>query len=139
MTSPQGWDQAHTGAGGMGPGQPQGPPRNGFGIAALTLGLIGGVLFWTILGGLLLGLLAVIFGILGFRRGKRGQATNGTLAIVGAVIGGLALIASAVVAAVGLSLVNSGEFDNLEDCVRNAQTQAEERKCQDDFADSWLG
>lgn len=46
------------------------------GVAALTLGLIGAVLFWTVLGGVVLGLLALIFGIVGYRRGKRGEATT---------------------------------------------------------------
>ncbi|WP_181766885.1 DUF4190 domain-containing protein [Streptomyces albidus (ex Kaewkla and Franco 2022)] len=144
MTSPQSWEQAHTGPGGAGwsghgGGAPSGPPRNGFGVAALTLGLIGAVLFWTILGGLLLGLLAVIFGILGFRRGKRGQATNGTLAVVGAVIGGLALVASGVVLAIGISVLSSGDYEQLNDCVQRAGTQAEEQKCQEDFVKSITG
>ena len=152
MTSPQGWDHARPGEGGPdpygpgpygtgpygpGPGQPAGPPRNGFGIAALTLGLIGAVLFWTVIGGLLLGLLAVVFGILGFRRGRRGQATNGTMAMTGAIIGALALIASGVIVAVGASLLNSGEFSSLKDCLEHAGTQSEQKQCQRDFEDDF--
>ena len=142
MTSPQNWDQAHYGPGGAdkgggpGPDQPAGPPRNGFGVAALTLGLIAAVLFWTVFGGILLGLLAVIFGILGFRRGKRGEATNGTLAMVGTVIGALAFLASGAILAFVLSVVSSGNYDELQDCVQNAGTSAEQEKCQEDFIDS---
>ncbi|HWM37751.1 MAG TPA: DUF4190 domain-containing protein [Streptomyces sp.] len=142
MTTPQNWDQAHYGPGGAdkggGPGadQPAGPPRNGFGVAALTLGLIAAVLFWTVFGGLLLGLLAVIFGILGFRRGKRGEATNGTLAMVGTVIGALAFLASGAILAFVLTVFSSGDYDELNDCVQNAGTQAEQQKCQEDFVDS---
>lgn len=142
MTSPQSWDQAHHGPGGPGwssapgGGGPQGPPRNGFGVAALTLALIGAVLFWTVFGGLLLGLLAVIFGILGYRRGKRGEATNGTLALVGAIIGGLALAGSGIILALAVSVLSSGDYDRLNDCIQNAGTQAEEQKCQEDFVDS---
>jgi hypothetical protein len=105
-------------------------------VAALTLGLIAAVLFWTILGGLLLGLLAVIFGILGYRRGKRGHATNGTLAIVGTVFGALAIIASGAILAFVVSVFSSGDFEELKDCMQNAGTTAEEQKCQKDFVDS---
>ncbi|MFC4497684.1 DUF4190 domain-containing protein [Streptomyces ovatisporus] len=143
MTSPQSWDQAHYGSGGpvgpYGTGGPQGPPRNGMGVAALTLGLIGAVLFWTMLGGIVLGLLALIFGIVGFRRGKRGEATNGTLAIVGAVIGGLALVGSTVVLTLAISLVGSGDYGELEDCMREAGTQTEQQQCEEDFVESILG
>jgi len=143
MTSPQSWDQAHYGSAGgpapYGTGGPQGPPRNGMGVAALTLGLIGAVLFWTMLGGIVLGLLALIFGIVGYRRGKRGEATNGTLAIVGAVIGGLALIGSTVMLALAVSVISSGDYEKLEDCMREAGTQTEQQQCEDDFVKSITG
>lgn len=144
MTPPQGRDQAHAGPGGAkvmdgpGPGYAAEPPRNGLGVAALTLALIGAVLFWTVLGGLLLGLLAVLLGIFGARRAKRGQATNGTMAIVGAVIGALALIASSVILAIGLSVVRSDDFKTLENCVKHADTKSAQQKCRDDFSNSVL-
>ncbi|WP_206321913.1 DUF4190 domain-containing protein [Streptomyces sp. HNM0575] len=129
-----------------GPGGPGGPamwdpalsrpPRNGLGVAALTLGLIGALLFWTVLGGVVLGLLALIFGIVGFRRGRRGEATNGTLAAVGAVIGTLALLGSTVVLVFAVSLLSSGDYDELRSCVEKATTQAEQEQCQKDFVDS---
>jgi hypothetical protein len=40
-------------------------PRNGFGVAALVLGILALLLSWTIIGGVLLGALALIFGVLG--------------------------------------------------------------------------
>jgi hypothetical protein len=143
MTSPQSWGQAHQGHGGAGPGygqerwEPARPPRNGLGVAALTLGLIGALLFWTMLGGIVLGLLALIFGIVGFRRGKRGEATNGTLAMVGAVIGGLALVGSSVVLVFLLSLLSSGDYQEFQDCTKRATTQSEQQKCQEDLVDSF--
>lgn len=144
MTSPPSWGQAQQGPGGPGPGpggepgmwEPARPPRNGLGVAALTLGLIGALLFWTVLGGVVLGLLALIFGVVGFRRGKRGEATNGTLAAVGAVIGAFALVGSTVVLVFVLSVLSSGDYAELEDCVRKATTQAEQEQCQQDFVDS---
>ncbi|KOU00533.1 hypothetical protein ADK86_14175 [Streptomyces sp. NRRL F-5755] len=78
---------------------PQQAARNGLGIAALVLGLIGllsgliPLFFW--LAGIL-GLLALIFGLVGLGRAKRGQATNKGVAITGTIFGVLALIASAI-------------------------------------------
>src|SRR5438045_1694313 len=48
-------------------------PKNGFGTAALVLGIIGLVLFWTIVLGVVLGVLALVFGILGHKRANRGE------------------------------------------------------------------
>ncbi|MFD6416402.1 DUF4190 domain-containing protein [Streptomyces sp. NPDC060194] len=71
--------------------QPPAPAaRNGLGVAALVLGIIG------VLSGLipilfalagLLGLLALIFGLVGRSRAKRGQSTNGGVALTGTVLG----------------------------------------------------
>ncbi|MFI6943104.1 DUF4190 domain-containing protein [Streptomyces sp. NPDC050418] len=79
---------------------PPGPymmqPRNGLGIAGLVLGIIGTVLFLTIWVGIVLGILALIFGLIGRGRAKRGEATNGGVALAGAILGGIALLASSV-------------------------------------------
>ncbi|WP_320781216.1 DUF4190 domain-containing protein [Streptomyces sp. CRN 30] len=107
--------------------------RNGFGIAALVLGLLAAVLFWTVIGGIALGVLAVVFGILGHRRKKRGIASNGAMALIGAVLGALALIASSLILAAGVSLLNSDEFKSYSDCVEHANTQAEREQCAEDF------
>ncbi|MEU7595350.1 DUF4190 domain-containing protein [Streptomyces sp. NPDC039022] len=76
---------------------PQQAARNGLGIAALTFGIIGTLsgliplLFW--LAGIL-GVLALIFGLVGLGRVKRRQATNKGVALTGTIFGVLALIAS---------------------------------------------
>lgn len=116
-------------------GQPAGTGerRNGFGIAALVLGIVGVLLFWTAFGGIVLGLLAVIFGVLGFRRGRRGVATNGTMAVVGAVLGALALVVSSVLLAMGVAVINSDEFKSYQDCIEQANSQSERQDCARDF------
>ncbi|MEU3148615.1 MULTISPECIES: DUF4190 domain-containing protein [unclassified Streptomyces] len=128
MTSTQGhhggWQNGPAGAG---------ERRNGFGIAALVLGLAGAVLFWTVLGGIVLGLPALVLGVLGHRRGKRGVATNGTMSVIGAVIGALALVASSVLLAVGAAVFSSDEFKNYTECVEHADTEADRRQCAEDF------
>ncbi|MFI1863604.1 DUF4190 domain-containing protein [Streptomyces jumonjinensis] len=69
------------------------PPRNGLGISALVLGIVGVVfgfipfLFW-ITG--ILGVLALIFGLIGRGRAGKGLATNRGVALSGAILGGLA-------------------------------------------------
>lgn len=113
------------------------PARNGFGVAALVLGILGAVLFWTIAGGIVLGLLAVIFGILGYRRQSRGEATNGGTALAGAIVGGLALVFSAVVLVLGASLLGSEEFGDLTECMANAGSAAEQQQCEDEFNDKF--
>ncbi|MEU9121985.1 DUF4190 domain-containing protein [Streptomyces sp. NPDC048506] len=96
---------------------PQGPagahahqaPRNGLGIAALILGIIGAlsgipmILFW--LAGPL-GLLALIFGLVGMSRAKKGQATNKGVAITGTILGALAIVLAVVGVIVTVLAVN---------------------------------
>ncbi|GAA2385128.1 hypothetical protein GCM10010420_04380 [Streptomyces glaucosporus] len=109
------------------------PPRNGPGTAALALGPVALVSLWTLLGGLVLGPLALVLGLLGRRRAGRGGATNGTVALVGAVTGGLALAASAALVAVGVSFLDSDEFEHFGDCMRNAGSASEERRCEENL------
>jgi hypothetical protein len=65
-------------------------PRNGFGITALVLALIGLVFGQVPLTGflaLILGMLAVLFGSLGWARTRRGEATNPRMTMIGAALG----------------------------------------------------
>ncbi|MGR8007048.1 DUF4190 domain-containing protein [Streptomyces hypolithicus] len=106
---------------------------NGLAIAALVLGIAAILLFWTVFGGILLGLLAVILGIIGARKARGGRAPHGKMSIIGAVLGALGLIASAVIIAIGASILNSDEFKNFDDCVQHAGTQSERDQCAEDF------
>src|SRR4051812_32895976 len=77
------------------------PARNGFGTAALVLGIVGLILFWTIILGVILGVLAIVFGVLGRKRASRREATNGGVALAGAILGGVALAGSIALIAAG--------------------------------------
>ncbi|ARH91582.1 MULTISPECIES: DUF4190 domain-containing protein [Streptomyces] len=83
--------------------------RNGLGIAALILGILGAlsgipmILFW--LAGPL-GILALIFGLVGRSRAKKGQATNKGVALTGALLGVVAIILSVVGVIVTLTAVS---------------------------------
>ena len=78
-------------------------PRNGKGIAALVLGIIG------LVGGLcfvgwLPGLLAIIFGALGIKDANEGIATNKGMSIAGLVMGILAVVGTIAFVAFGVSV-----------------------------------
>ncbi|MBA2472806.1 MAG: DUF4190 domain-containing protein [Pseudonocardiales bacterium] len=105
---------------GSGYGAPGAPPRNGFGIAALVLGLLALVLCWTIVGGIVFGILALIFGLLGRARAKRGQATNGGLSVAGIVLGVIGLLLTIGLVALFASLMNSPAGQSYQQCVQQS-------------------
>ncbi|MFJ9854330.1 DUF4190 domain-containing protein [Streptomyces sp. NPDC101150] len=69
-------------------------PRNGFGTAALVVGIVGALLGVSVVPGIVLGAMAIVFGAVGRARQRRGEATNGGTAVAGIVLGGLALLIS---------------------------------------------
>lgn len=91
---------AYPGYPGYGYGHPgwtgMGAPLNGFGTTALVLGIVSVVLFclWGL--GIVLGILALVFGFLGRGRAKRGQATNGGQALAGIILGAVGIVVSGV-------------------------------------------
>ncbi|MFE6665915.1 DUF4352 domain-containing protein [Streptomyces sp. NPDC057697] len=102
------------------------PARNGLGIAALVLGVIGAVsglvpfLFW--LAGVL-GLIALILGLAGRGRAKRGEATNKGVTTFGAVLGLIALILAVVGAVITFKAVGDA-VDDLNKAVSDTTASA---------------
>ncbi|MFC8536921.1 DUF4190 domain-containing protein [Streptomyces sp. NPDC057249] len=102
------------------------PARNGLGIAALILGLIGAVsglipfLFW--LAGIL-GTIALILGLVGRGRAKRGEATNKNMATFGTVLALIALIMSVVGAVITFKAVDDA-VDDLNKAVSDTTASA---------------
>ncbi|HEY6706737.1 MAG TPA: DUF4190 domain-containing protein [Actinomycetota bacterium] len=78
------------------PGYPAAPSRrNGMGTTALVVGVVALTLVLLLLFsplGAFLGLLAVLFGILGLMRANRGEADNRGQAVAGLVTGAIALL-----------------------------------------------
>ena len=102
------------------------PPRNGFGVAALCLGLVGLPFALVPLTGVVaavLGALAVVFGLLGRARVRRGVATGRAMPVAGAVLGVVALAAGV---AGTVLLVRSGASltDELRRVVPSASSAA---------------
>ena len=118
-----------------------GPPRNGMGTAALVLGIVALLGFWTVILGILLGLLAVVFGVIGRKRASRGEATNGGAALAGAILGGLALVAGIVILAAGAAFFvhHKTDIQKFNDCVSKAQTDQQKQDCADRFKNTITG
>lgn len=91
-------------------------PRNGMGLAALIIAIVGLLFAWIPfigLFGLVLGVVALVLGIMGVRRASRGEATNRGVAVSGIVISVIVIllgIASTAFATVVLDRVLGPEF-----------------------------
>jgi multisubunit Na+/H+ antiporter MnhB subunit len=115
-------------------------PRNGAGVAALVLGLLGLVLALLVLPsplGALLGLLAVILGIIGISRAGRGEATNRGQAVTGLITGLLALALGVLLTVrIGSYLQDHAtDFNDLARCLNSANTNQERNACTNTFLD----
>ncbi|MFD7965984.1 DUF4190 domain-containing protein [Streptomyces zaomyceticus] len=76
-------------------GYPQ-SPSNGMGTASMVLGIIAVAGFCLYGLGVVLGVLALIFGIIGVKKAGRGEATNRGMAVAGIVLGSIGTLVSAV-------------------------------------------
>lgn len=116
-------------------GQPPRSPKNGFGIAALVLGILG-LLTSLFFGGIVFGIPAIVLGALGRGRAKRREATNGGMALAGLVLGVVSLLISAAVIALGVSLLNSDSGRDYQDCLRDAAgDRAAIEQCAQEFSE----
>ncbi|MCX4823640.1 DUF4352 domain-containing protein [Streptomyces sp. NBC_01142] len=114
------------------------PARNGLGTAALVLGIIGTVsgfipfLFW--LAGIL-GLIALILGLSGRGRVKRGEAANKGVTTIGAVLGLVALILSVVGAVLTFKAVDEA-VDEINKATKGSTATKEPAGTKDKGGDS---
>ena len=110
------------------------PRRNGMGTAALVLGVVAVVLVLLLLFspiGAFLGLLAVLFGILGLMRANRGEADNRGQAVAGLVTGGIALLFGVFFTiSVGTWFATHvNDFNNFGRCMDGAVGSAAREEC----------
>ena len=109
-------------------------PRNGLGIAALVLAIIGLVFCWTVFGGVILGVCAVIIGFVARGRVTRREATNGGIAIAGIVLGFLAIIVSLVFIPIWIGVFHELGGSDYIDCLSKAGSdQQAVQRCADQF------
>lgn len=123
------------------PPPPQGPyggyypmqsaPKNGLGIASLVVAIVG---LLSVFGGILLGVVAVILGVIGRGRAKRGEATNGGVAMAGIVLGVLSIVVSIVAIALTVVFAREVGAGDLFDCLQRAgnDTRAQQQ-CEEQF------
>lgn len=113
---------------------PTAAPKNGLGIAALIAGILSLPAAFTIFGGFILAVIAIVLGFIGYRRARTGEATNGGMAIGGIVLGVLGAIVSAVLIAVGVWGFNQFGGRDLMDCMQQAgNDRAAQQQCQEEF------
>jgi uncharacterized protein DUF4190 len=106
-------------------------PRNGLGTAALVIAIVGLLSCFTIVGGVLLGIAAVVMGFMGRGRVKRGEANNGGVAIAGVVLGFLSIVAGLVFIPIYYYLVSQTGVVDLYDCMMKAgNDQAAQQQCE---------
>jgi len=109
-------------------------PKNGLGIASLIIAIVGLLFVWTVAGGLILGIVAVVIGLAARGRVKRGEADNGGVAIAGIVLGLLAIVVSLIFIPIWLSVWNTVGGDDYFECISNAGGDEEKvEQCLDDF------
>jgi hypothetical protein len=93
-------------------------PTNPLATTALILGICGVVLFWTVWLGIILGVLAIIFGGIGLSRAKNGAPNKG-MATAGLVLGIVSVVLGVVFIAAIFSFGDSAQdqFDRIEYCL----------------------
>src|SRR5690606_25224478 len=84
------------------------PKRTGLAVAALVLGIVALLSFWTVVGGYLFGALGVIFGLIAAIKARKGTAGGFGMSITGIVLSVLALIGATLFVIVGWSF-----FDDM--------------------------
>lgn len=112
-------------------------PKNGLGIAALVLALVGLLGSWVPFVNavsIVLGIVAIVLGVLGRGRAKRGTANNGGIAIAGVVLGALAIIVGLAFIALWATLWKESGGGDYISCMQNAGSdQVEQQHCADQF------
>lgn len=115
------------------------PPvlRNGIGVAALVVGVIALITTFSVAGGIILGVVAVILGFVGRSRARRGEATNGGIALTGIILGVIAIIAGLAFIAFWVGLFNEVGAGDYFDCLQQAgQDRDKVQLCSDQFRQS---
>lgn len=111
-------------------------PKNGLGIAALVIAILALLSVWSVVGGIVLGVVAVIIGFVARSRFKRGEATNGGVAIAGIVLGFLAIAVSLVFIAIWAAVFREVGGTDYVDCLSRAgNNDRAVQRCADQFRD----
>jgi hypothetical protein len=112
-------------------------PRNGLGVTALVVAIVALLSSFSVVGGIILGIVAVIIGFAGRSRVKRGEANNGCVALAGIILGFLAIIVGLAFIAVWVGVFKEVGATDYIDCLQKAgQDQQQVQQCADEFKQS---
>jgi hypothetical protein len=106
---------------------------NWLGSTALALAIVGLVLCWSVVGGVLFGVTAVILGFSAHGRVTRGQADNDAVATGGIALGALAVIMSLAVIAIWVRVYHDVDVPAYADCVSSAPERQGVDRCGDEL------
>jgi hypothetical protein len=95
------------------------------------MAITGLVICWSVVGGVICGIIALVIGINARSRAMHGEATNGDVATAGIALGALAVVVSLTVIPVWVRLYHDVDVNSYVDCVSNAPDQQGARKCAD--------
>ena len=118
---------------------PAGPaaPKNGLGTAALVIAIVALISSVSVVGGILLGVVAVILGFIARGRVKSGEANNGGVALAGIILGIISIIAGLAFIAIWVGLFREVGAGGYIDCLQRAgQDSAAVQQCSDEFRES---
>ena len=114
-----------------------GAPRNGLGIGALVVAILAVVSSISVVGGIVLGIVAVVLGFAGRARVKKGEANNGGVALAGIVLGFLGIVAGLASIAIWVLFIKDTGAGDYFDCMNKAgQNRSAQIQCEDEFRQS---
>ncbi len=109
-------------------------PGSGMAIGALICGVLAVLFSWTIVGGILLGLIAAILGFVAFSKAKKDQAGGTGMSLTGIILGLIGIVLSVVLIVVGVGLFQKSGAGDYIDCINDAgNSTAEQERCADEF------
>ncbi len=112
-----------------GPHQSYGRPaaRNGLAITSLVLGIAALLTCWLTFPGIILGILAVIFGGIGFARARADRVSNKGMAVAGLITGVIGAVIGTVLLVVGIRIAS-----DCQEQYGSTITEAELERCIED-------
>ncbi|MGU3501923.1 DUF4190 domain-containing protein [Mycobacterium sp. C31M] len=118
------------------PGPPAAGPRNGVGTGALLTAVAALAFSWSVLGGIVGGILAVVFGFAGRGRARRGEADNGPIAAAAIGLGALAVVVGIVAVPIWAGFLGDAGVGDYVTCMESAYTdRTAQQQCENEFRD----